>query len=387
MAANSHVERILIVGGGFSGLASATQLSQAGFPVTLLETSKLGHAASTENQGWLYSGASFAQIDNELATRCHKSLLQTVQFCPECLEPEMAPMIFGSMNDSDRQKWTSAWDAANLPYRELTEGEASWNMPQVDRKKISWLLRLPDRSFRPHVLLDALSVAARAAGVEIRSGTFVSKLLTDKKQVYGVELGTGEELRGQLVILAVGAASRKSFYPLFENVAGEQPDYELVYVKSHLLAIEPVLSLDPFHLVDQEGFNHVPHESGSVFGSERWKVVQEPKDTTVNPEEIRIIEERVKRLLPGAFENAQQRKEWAGITVQALHPEEINPTHVFRPTIIDHATQPKRFENVISIFPGRATLWADLAENVGDFVSEKVKRSSSKTATPPWMFT
>ena len=42
--------RIVIVGGGIAGLASAMRLSQAGFPVTLFEASELGSAASTRNQ-------------------------------------------------------------------------------------------------------------------------------------------------------------------------------------------------------------------------------------------------------------------------------------------------------------------------------------------------
>ena len=52
--------RIVIVGGGISGLSIAARLAQAGMPVTLLEASHLGFGASTRNQGWLFSGAWFA---------------------------------------------------------------------------------------------------------------------------------------------------------------------------------------------------------------------------------------------------------------------------------------------------------------------------------------
>ena len=65
---SSTSERIVIVGGGFAGLSAAARLAQAGLPVTVLEASKLGYAASTVNQGWLHSGAWFARTHPELAT-------------------------------------------------------------------------------------------------------------------------------------------------------------------------------------------------------------------------------------------------------------------------------------------------------------------------------
>ena len=58
MTRNKHTaRRIVIVGGGVSGLSIAVRLSQSGLPVMVLESSSLGQAASTKNQGWLYSGA------------------------------------------------------------------------------------------------------------------------------------------------------------------------------------------------------------------------------------------------------------------------------------------------------------------------------------------
>jgi len=54
MATSSHhANRVVIVGGGVAGLSIAVRLAQSGLPVTVLEASKLGHEASTRNQGWL----------------------------------------------------------------------------------------------------------------------------------------------------------------------------------------------------------------------------------------------------------------------------------------------------------------------------------------------
>src|SRR5262245_41882099 len=86
--------RIVIVGGGSAGLACAVRLSQAGFPVTVFESSVLGSAASTRNQGWLHSGGLFAIDAPAYARACHDSLEQTLRFCPDCLEPQVSAMAY-----------------------------------------------------------------------------------------------------------------------------------------------------------------------------------------------------------------------------------------------------------------------------------------------------
>ncbi len=57
MVAQHTSARIVIVGGGIAGLSTAVRLTQAGFPITVLEASRMGGGASTRNQGWLHSGA------------------------------------------------------------------------------------------------------------------------------------------------------------------------------------------------------------------------------------------------------------------------------------------------------------------------------------------
>ena len=385
MISTSSTERIVIVGGGFSGLACAIQLTHAGFPVTLIEASQLGYAASSKNQGWLHSGASIARVNPELAEKCYRSMQRTCNFCPDCIEPDVGPMIYGSLDSpSDVERWTSAWDKAGIPYQSVPDGEQAWDMPQVDRSRFSWLLRLPDCTFRPHVLLKSLADTAHECGVEIRTSSFVSSLLIDERRVYVVRVGASEELRTQLVILAIGAASGRLFAPLAVSAVGQQDQYEMVYVKAHLVAVSPESTVNAFHLVGSQSFNHLPHGDTSVFGTDRWKPVHNPRDDSVDPEEIRMIENRVSRVMPNAFENVQERKEWAGVTVQAMHVEEVDPAQAFRPTIIDHSRQPHAIENVISVFPGRATLWSELAENVEAFVLERTKKAPIKTATPPW---
>jgi glycerol-3-phosphate dehydrogenase len=381
----SSSERIVIVGGGFAGLSAAARLARAGLPVTVLEASKLGYAASTQNQGWLYSGAWFARQHRELARLCYASLQQTIAFCPDCLEPGWGGMVYLSLsNESDLDAWTAAWDEAGIPYQRMRAGELNWNLPRVSRDKISWTMRLPDRSFRPDVLLSQLAATARNAGAEICPDTFVTDLLTEDRRAYGVTVGTGEEIHAQLVILATGAYSQHAFSELFRPVAGHQSDYQLVCLKSHLRAIRPGLAADPFCIVDGMGLNHLPHYGTSVFGTSRWEVVPEADNTEVDPRDVAMLERELALLFPEGLGRDREVTDWAGTTVQAMHVEQIDPGTAPLPTIVDHAREPCGIENVLSIFPGRATLWAPLAESVCTTVLERIGSRLTEMSRPPW---
>jgi len=386
MSRYSHSsERIVIVGGGFAGLSTAVCLAQAGFPVTVLEASKLGYAASTRNQGWLHSGAWFARSHPDLARMCYDSLQQTLDFCPDCVESGVNSMVyFSSDKETGLGAWTQAWDQVSLPYESLSRTELERALPTVDRQLIHEGLRLPDRSFRPDVLLSQLAAEARRAGVEIRPNTFVAGLLQEDRRVYGVAVGVNEDIRARLVILATGAFGPKTFSQLFRPCSGRQSDYELVCLKTHLRAIHPNSGCDPFCVVDSIGFNHLPHHGTSVFGTNRWQIVSGAADDTLDSTETDILSQQLQRLFPNGFGIEVETNDWAGTTVQAMHAEQIEPSESPLPTIVDHSKEPCGMENVLSIFPGRATLWAHLAERVRDTVLEMRESRPTETSQPPW---
>ncbi|MGD9855077.1 MAG: FAD-dependent oxidoreductase, partial [Planctomycetaceae bacterium] len=245
-------------------------------------------------------------------------------------------------------------------------------------------LRLPVRSFRPDVLLSGLAAAARNAGVEIRSETFVNQLLVEDGCVYGVSVGADEEVRARLVVIAAGAYSRQSFSPLFEPAAGCQSDYRLVCLKAQLRAVEPETGCDPFCVIDSAGFNHLPHFGTSVFGTSHWKVVSSPDDEQLDAVETDVLDKQLQLLFPQGFGADCRILDWAGTTVQAMHVDQIEPGDAPLPTIVNHASEPCRVENVISIFPGRATLWAHLAEKVRTAVLDRIGPRTLETTHPPW---
>jgi glycine/D-amino acid oxidase-like deaminating enzyme len=380
---SSH--RILIVGGGVSGLSIATRLAQAGLPVTVLEASQLGFGASTRNQGWLSSGAWFAPESPDLARLCYESLHHTLRFCPECVEPDSGTMVYlVSHASTTATQWTAAWEAAGIPYTSLTSATVFERFPGLSLAQTQQAFELPDRSIKPQILLQRLAEAAQRAGAEIRESTPVMRLVQCGNSVEGVLTTQGEIIPARLVILA-GNARGGSLFPGFgAEAVGTQSEVALVVLKTHLAAVRPTVSRWPLCVVDAEGFNHLPHQATSVFGSNRWLPARHGEDEQMIAGEVEKLWEYVTRFFPDVRRDAQMVKEWSGTTVHAMHVEQVAPGRAPLPTVVDHAQGRPLIANLLSVFPGRASLWPQLAEQTQRIVLERIEQRKVRITPPPW---
>jgi hypothetical protein len=168
------------------------------------------------------------------------------------------------------------------------------------------------------------------------------------------------------------------------ETVGSQRDVALVALKAHLVAVQPRISPWPLCVVDAEGFNHVPHEATSVFGNNRWLPIRDAEDELVLASEIDRLWNSVRRFFPDFSREDHRTLEWAGTTIQAMHVEQIQPGHAPWPTVVDHEREHPAVKNLLSVFPGRASLWANLAEQTQQVVFEKLAASETKVAAPPW---
>ena len=72
------------------------------------------------------------------------------------------------------------------------------------------------------------------------------------------------------------------------------------------------------------------------------------------------------------------------VVVHAIPVDQIENTQAPMPVVVDHATEAEPAENLISLFPGRASLWPQLAEKTSQIVRAKLQCEASQIATPPW---
>lgn len=378
---------IVIVGGGISGLSIAVRLSQSGLRVLLLEASDLGLGAASKNQGWLYSGAWFAPRQRNLAWLCYESLQDTIRFCPECLEPQVGTMIYIISSPlTDPADWTEPWTEAGIPYEQVSV-EFAVEKTGLSRSMIKHAFRLPDRAIRPRILLERLTAQAEYQGVDIRTRSPITSLLKSGDRVRAVLSESGEAFDAGLFILAANAGGTALWanpLHMYGAVGAPQSEFTRVALKTHCLTIQPQLASTPYCVVDLEGINHIPHPPASIFGSSRWLPVRDSTDQRVVGSEVN----RLRKLVTTLYSRFQPEKfevlEWAGTTMQAMHVEQVEPGLAPMPTVIDHEFEPPYASNVLSVFPGRGTLWPQLAEATRFAVLEKLGQKISTDTKAPW---
>ncbi len=145
-----------------------------------------------------------------------------------------------------------------------------------------------------------------------------------------------------------------------------------------------MLTQASFCVVDREGLSHIPHATRSIFGINRWIPVTDVKDQHPSAKEIDRLRKLATRLYPTRVLGKCHVTGWAGTTVQAMHVDQVEPGLAPMPTVIDHGLEPPFVANLFSVFPGRATLWPQLAEATRFAVLQKLGEKSSDAGKAPW---
>lgn len=201
--------RVIVVGGGIVGAATAFRLAEAGASVTLLEASHLGHGASLASFAWLNASDKppFAYHLLNLSGMNEYSRLR--QEWGEAPWLHLGGHIEWDASDGgprwlrekvDRLRgWGYA--AEILPVREMRALEPEMVAPAA----IEEVAYYPAEGYLDPVLLVAhLLGAARVAGAEVRPQTPVASLIEERGRVVGVETARGERLTADIVVSCAG---------------------------------------------------------------------------------------------------------------------------------------------------------------------------------------
>src|SRR4051794_20359343 len=172
---------IRVVGGGLIGLSIAWRAAQRGARVTVLEAGTVGSGASRVAAGML---APPAQLEGGAAgARLLRLSLRSLELWPAFAEELGVGLRFGSLlvardaDDAEALERELAFRVeAGLEVERLRPSEARRREPAL-APTLRLALAIPgDASVDPRRVLDALVVACREAGVELREGVRVDAL-------------------------------------------------------------------------------------------------------------------------------------------------------------------------------------------------------------------
>ena len=221
---------------------------------------------------------------------------------------------------------TGNWDSPPSPFppddaRKL-EPAVAWD-ESSDPRSFAWLPA--ECAVDPRVLMDALLIAARARGVEIRPGSEVTELIRDNERCVGVAL-VEEKIAARHVIVAAGCFSpgigdnadgvrlRMARYAPTQPVRGQ-----LVALRREGLHLKRILRSRHHYLV--------PREDGRIIAGSTIEHVGFEKRATLTG--IRRIIQGALEICP-RLEEAEILETWAG-----LRPGTPDDLPILGPTDID----------------------------------------------------
>lgn len=224
-------ERPVIIGMGPCGLMAGLVLAQMGFRPIILERGKAVRERTKDTWGlWRKH-----QLDPE----------SNVQFGEG-----------GAGTFSDGKLYSQIKDPRFLGRKVMTEFVKA-GAPE----EILYLSKPHIGTFRLVKMVENMRATIRELGGEIRFGARVERLLTENRQVTGVELAGGERIASRHVVLAIGHSARDTF---------EMLHAEGVYVEAKPFAIGFRIE-HPQTLIDRARFG--PNAGNELLGAADYKLV------------------------------------------------------------------------------------------------------------------
>jgi D-arginine dehydrogenase len=301
-------ERIVIVGGGIAGVATAWGLVQRGATdVVLLERERqLGAHATSKNASILRTFTG-EPASTELG-------LETMAFLVAppagfCEVPLVDPVGLVLVPETFDPEAFVAWRARKPEGSvvQLEEEALRTLAPHYAGYGKGALLVRDEGHLDTSALFDGLLRVAREGGLEVRLQAKVRDFLRDGERVVGVELEDGESVRGDQLVVAAGGWAQ-----VLARRAGSRQNFEPR--RRHLMVTGPEERVDrrwPIVWSERDAF-YVRPESGGLMVCACDQDVVDPDDCQELPEVLELIAERATRCLNG-FEDAPAAHFWAGM--------------------------------------------------------------------------
>lgn len=237
---------VVVVGGGYCGLACALELARRGTAVAVLEAERIGFGASSRNGGMVSGGIKLASMNLEAtlgAARAEQLVSEAMSSLPFVEELIRREGIDADYARSGR--FLGAWSDAHFRglesqvelYRRLTGMRAEALPPSRQREEIGsdfyrgGLVADAFGSLHPAKYHQGLAAAARRAGALVIDGTRVNGLV--------------REAAGFRVETARGPLHAKEVFVATNGYTGPATPWmrrRLIPVGSYIIATEP---LDP----------------------------------------------------------------------------------------------------------------------------------------------
>jgi glycerol-3-phosphate dehydrogenase len=274
------MEKIIVFGGGITGLMTALNLTLSGADVTVIEKDKRSSGASVRIGGVIHSGARFAAVNPRLAIKCAEERKFWENFAKEFLRIRNG--LFVATENLDHtyyENWIESLDKLKIAYE---------HVEKVSSVKAKFAVKTEEALVDPVDLIANLQLELIEQGAKYLNNTEIISAKNMGEGIYEVKLkrGNSSSIMNGILVNATGVS-----VPHFLNlITGTSIKYD-IWQGSHLafnIKVETVIEkIAPPGQADII----VPIESGSLI-----------TPTMVKPSNYRISEYELNTLLNSARE-------------------------------------------------------------------------------------
>lgn len=303
--------RVLVVGGGIAGCATAVELAQRGAVVTLVDRDQPGTGATGASAGMLAPQYESPEPEHSFwfGLECtalwpeFARLLEALAQWPVGYRSSGMLVANRDPEEEAAARGALAWQReAGLKGEILSPAAAQELHPGVSQAVLSYVWLPDEAQVDTQRLAVALADAVRAAGGQVRVGKGVREVLSEGGRATGAVLNGETLLSADAVVLAAGAWS-----PLLEGLPRTVPVRPVRGQILRLLPEDPV----PWRLLcDHRGRYLVPRENGTLLVGSTME--EAGYDDSVTDEGRAVLIEAALDLYP-ALEEARVVERWAGL--------------------------------------------------------------------------
>lgn len=364
--------RVVVIGGGATGIGILRDLSMRGIPAVLLEQGGLAHGTSSRFHGLLHSGARYVVSDNDAARECIEENTILRRIGKQCVEETEGFFALTPQDDPDYvTPWLEGCAKAGISADALEVREALRLEPNL-APDISRVYRVPDSCVDGFRLVWHNAMSARAYGGEVLTYHTVTGIEHQNGAISGVHARnnvSGETLffPCEFVVNATG-----SWSGIIARMAGLDvqvaPDRGTLVVFNHRFTSRVINRLHK----SSDGDIFVPHGSITILGTTSTPT-DSPSNTTPTTEEILRLLDIGKPLFP-QLEGYRILRAFAGTRPLYSPNAGAGRTASRNFHIVDHQTEGLR--GMASIFGGKLTTYRLMAEKMSDLVCQHMQHTS-----------
>lgn len=212
----NHKLRVIVIGAGVIGAATAYYLSGDEVTLTLVDAGDIGGGTSSRCDGNVLAIDKDPGFDSQMALKSQELLHQLAErlgffeyrrpgsylVCDNDEEVEMA------------REWVSQQRAHGLPFVFLDQNEIHQHLPDIAGDVPGGLFCGSDSTLNPLLYTQQLVKHARDAGAVVRPHQPVAEVMVQSGRVCGVRFRSGEELLADRVVVTAGVFTPQLLQPL-----------------------------------------------------------------------------------------------------------------------------------------------------------------------------